>query len=150
MIILSMAFWIVGFQYFFELFAKRDRWYSRLGFLYAVYGCIGGIAFGFEGLYSEIFGFTDKMGVDAYSRFPIQMNIVLFWSGPAFPLSLLFLGIMLIIRKIVPVYVGVLIALGGVAFPVSHIIRIDWIAHISDLLLLSAVIIVPIILMKKK
>jgi hypothetical protein len=78
------------------------------------------------------------------------MNIVLFWSGPAFPLSLLFLGIMLIIRKIVPVYVGVLIALGGVAFPVSRIIRIDWIAHISDLLLLSAVIIVPIILMKKK
>lgn len=149
MIILSMTFWIVGFQYLLTLFSGSDPWYSRLGLVYAIYGCVGGIAFGFEGLYSEVFGYSDKMGVEAYSRFPMQMNLVLFWSGPAFPLSILLIGIMLIVRKMVPAYVGIWIALGGIAFPVSRIIRIEWIAHLSDVLLLSAVIILPVLLKKK-
>ena len=63
LIILSMAFWSVGFVTLFALFADRNPWYARLGLLYAIYGCLGGIAFGFEGIYSELFSVSEKAGL---------------------------------------------------------------------------------------
>ena len=134
-VIIGMVFWAAGFIGLFDLFKEKNLWYSRIGLLYAFYGCLGGIAFGFEGLYSQILN-IEKIGVNAFEEFPIQMNLVLFWSGPAFPLSLLILGVMMIVRKVQPVWISVLIIVGAIAFPASRISRIQWIAHVADLTLL--------------
>jgi hypothetical protein len=147
-IIVAMVFWIIGFMGIFDLLKEKNRWYARLGLLYAIYGCVGGIAFGFEGLYSAIFDISDKIGVTAHEKFPMHMNISLFWSGPAFPVTLTILGIVLSVRKIGPIWVNLLFTLGGIAFPVSRISRIEWIALTADVLLLIPVVVISVSLIK--
>ena len=139
LVILGMVFWGVGFVGLFSMFRDKNPWYARLGLLYAFYGILGGIAFGFEGLYSQLFD-VEKVGVEAFERFPTQMNLVLFWAGPAFPLSLIVLGVMIMVRKVLPWWIGLLISIGGIAFPVSRISRIAWVAHVADLILLIPLI----------
>jgi hypothetical protein len=143
MIIISMVFWAAGLPAVFALFTEKHPWYARLGLLYAMYGCFGGAAFGFEGLYSALDG-SNKIGMEAYTSIPMQMNLVLFWPGPAFPLSMLILGIFLIYRKLANPITGALIILGAIAFPLSRIARITWIAHVADLVLLLGVIMLAI------
>jgi hypothetical protein len=140
-IILAMVFWAVGFNGLFDLFKEKKPWYARIGLLYALYGCIGGAGFGFEGIYSEIFNVSEKIAVTAYQKYPLQMNVSLFWSGPAFPLSLMIIGFMFIYQKINSFW-GVLFILGGIAFPVSRILRIESVAHLADIVLL-----IPLVLM---
>jgi hypothetical protein len=147
-IIVAMVFWIIGFMGIFNQLKEKNPWYSRFGLLYAVYGCVGGIAFGFEGLYSAIFDISDKIGVSAHEKFPMHMNISLFWAGPAFPLTLVILGIVLSVRKIGSVWINLLFTLGGIAFPVSRISRIEWIALAADILLLIPVVVISISLIK--
>lgn len=149
-IIVAMVFWIIGFMGIFDLLKERNPWYARLGLLYAIYGCVGGIAFGFEGLYSAIFDISDKIGVSAHEKFPLHMNISLFWSGPAFPLTLTILGIVLSVRKIGPIWVNLLFTLGGIAFPVSRISRTEWIALTADVLLLIPVVVISVSLIKSQ
>jgi hypothetical protein len=144
MIIIAMVFWIIGFTAIFDLLKEKNPWYARLGLWYAVYGCAGGIAFGFEGLYSVVFDISDKIGMAAFEKFPMHMNIVLFWAGPAFPLTLIILGIMLFIRRIGNKWVNLLFTLGGIAFPISRISRIEWIAVVADILLLIPVVVISI------
>jgi hypothetical protein len=144
LIVLSSFFWIVGLMGLFDLFKEKNPWYARLGLIYALYGCVGGIAFGFEGLYSVLFGMSEKIGVEAYAQYPMQMNLVLFWAGPAFPLSFLAFGIMFGVRKIGPWWIALLLSLGGISFPVSRILRIEWVAHVSDLLLFIPVCIISL------
>ncbi|MFN8344562.1 MAG: hypothetical protein U0X91_06150 [Spirosomataceae bacterium] len=136
---LSMLFWAIGMMGLFDVLKEKTPFYARLGLLYAMYGIFGGVAFAFEGVYSEIFNVSDKIGAEAHQLFSTQMNILLFWSGPAFPLSLLILGIVYIRTKSFSRWVGALMALGAVAFPLSRISRTLWIAHLSDLLLLLPV-----------
>jgi hypothetical protein len=138
-LILGMLFWTVGFSGLFGYIKDLLPAYSRLGLIYACYGCLGGIAFGFEGLYSAIL-VRDKLGVMAFNEFPTQMNLVLFWAGPAFPLSLLCYGITIVWKKIFSMASGILMIVGAAGFPVSRILRIEMIAHVVDLLLLCAVV----------
>lgn len=137
LVFFSMLFLSIGFIGLFDLLKQKLPLYSRLGFLYAMYGIFGGTAFAFEGLYSDIFNISDKIGVEAARLYPVQMNLVLFWSGPAFPLSLLILGIVLARTKTVKWWVGTLLSLGGITFPISRILRIEWLAHLNDILLLG-------------
>lgn len=146
---ISMVFWVFGFIGLFEVIKVKAPIYARLGLFYAIYGAFGGVAFALEGVYSEIFNVSDKIGVKAHQLYPIQMNILLFWSGPAFPLSLLFLGIAYIRLKSFTWWVGLLLALGAVVFPLSRIMRTEWIAHISDLLLLIPVCVIAYSFWKK-
>jgi hypothetical protein len=138
-IILSMLFWAVGLQGVFGIFKDENPWYSRLGLLYAMYGCLGGIAFGFDGLFSEILQSESKIGLSGYERFPLQMNLVLFWSGPAFPLSMLILGGFLIYGKKATVLTGILLIVGAIAFPLSRILRMELMAHLADAVLLAGI-----------
>jgi len=143
-----MVFWSVGFVGLFSMFRENNPWYARLGLLYAFYGVLGGIAFGFEGLFSQLFG-VEKAGVDAFERFPLQLNLVLFWAGPAFPLSLLVLGVMIMVRKVQPWWIGLFMCIGAVAFPVSRIMRIAWVGHAADLILLVPLVSVLLISVMK-
>jgi hypothetical protein len=91
-------------------------------------------------LFSEIFQLGSKIGVDAQEKFPLQMNLVLYWSGPAFPLSMMILGGFLTYRKKVSALTGALLIIGAITFPVSRILRTEWISHLADFTLLAGVI----------
>lgn len=136
-IILSMVFWSAGMMGLFRGFSGA---YAKIGLLYGLYGCLGGIGFGFEGLYSVVLGISDKIGVEAHAKAPMAMNLVLFWAGPAFPLTLMIWGVTASLKKVVPVWIGILFFLGGVLFPVSRILRIEWVAHVADVTLLVGVV----------
>jgi hypothetical protein len=64
---------------------------------------------------------------------------VLYQSGPAFPLSLLILGIVPVYCKKVSWPAGILLSLSGISFPVGRILRNVALAHTTDFLLLAAI-----------
>ncbi|GAB4060759.1 response regulator transcription factor [Catellatospora paridis] len=66
----------------------------------------------------------------------LTAGLLLWWIGPLFPLTLFALGAGLIRSRQLPVVVGLLMCAGAILFPASRIPRIEWIAHIVDLLLL--------------
>ena len=138
----SMLFWAIGFMGLFGLLKESIPIYSKLGLLYAMYGIFGGVAFALEGIFEEALASGDQIGVNAAELFPLQMNLVMFQSGPAFPLSFLVLGMVLAARKKVSWLAGILLSLGGVTFPLGRIIRMETVAHLTDLVLLVAVFLI--------
>lgn len=52
LVILGMVFWMAGSIGLYDMFKEKNVLYARLGLLYAFYGCLGGIAFGFEVLFT--------------------------------------------------------------------------------------------------
>ncbi len=150
LIILAMVFWAVGFVGLFGLLKKESPWFSRFGLLYAFYGCLGGIAFGFEGLYSTIFDLSDQVGLEAFEKYPLHMNLVLFWAGPAFPLTLLLFGVMWIFHRKSARWIGLAMAFGGILFPISRILRIELVAHLADLVLLVPVTAILLTFIKER
>ncbi len=135
-IAVATVFWIPAFIGLFALLKERMPRYATWGLLVAIYGCIGGAAFGLEGLFAEAFSIPHELRREAWARFPTTFNLTFFWPGPLFPLSLLVLGAMLIRTRSMPRWAGILICLAAIAFPVSRIPRIDLVAHAADVLLL--------------
>jgi hypothetical protein len=135
-IALATVFWIPAFIGLFDLLKDRMPRYATWGLLVAIYGCIGGVAFGLEGLFAEAFRISHDVRREAWASFPTAFNVTFFWPGPLFPLSLLILGAMLIRTRSLPLWAGVLICLAAIAFPVSRIPRIALVAHAADLLML--------------
>jgi hypothetical protein len=134
-LVISMIFWIPAFTALFKLLRYQMPHYTSIGFLIAIFGCISGANFGMVGVFSEAFGISHQTYLAEAARHSFAFNLLLFWSGPLFPLSLLVLGINLIIKKTLPVWTGLLICLGAIAFPLSRIPRIESLAHIADFLL---------------
>jgi hypothetical protein len=110
--------------------------YATWGLLIAIYGCIGGAAFGLEGLFGEAFRIPHDARREAWAQFPTTFNLTFFWPGPLFPLSLLILGAMLIRTRSIPLWAGLLICLGTIAIPASRIPRIALAARAADVLML--------------
>ena len=136
LIAVATAFWVPAFAGLFGLVKERMPRFAAWGWLVAVYGCIGGAAFGLEGLFAEAFRLPHDVRRDAWARFPTAFDLTLFWPGPLFPLSLLVLGAVLMRTRSVAPWVGALLCLAGIAFPASRIPRIDLVAHAADLLML--------------
>lgn len=103
----------------------------------------------FLGYLTTIFNISHEEYLKELSAYPFSSQLLLFATGPLFPLSLLILGINLLRKKAVPVWVGILLCIGAIAFPSSRIPRIEWIAHIADVLLLIPTVAVGFILLKK-
>ena len=134
-LVLSMMFWIPAFIGLFDFLKDKMPTYSSIGFLIATYGCISGVNFGMVGVFSEAFQIPHDVYLGEAARHPLAFNLLLFWSGPLFPLSLLVLGVNLLRKKVVPSWTAILICVGAVAFPLSRIPRIEILAHIADILL---------------
>jgi len=131
----STVFWIGCFAVLFGLVRRDSPRYASFGFILAVYGCIGGANFGMVGVFSEAFGISHRAYLDGAAAHAVWFNLLLFWPGPLFPLSLFVLGIQLARKRVIPGWAAAMICLGALAFPVSRIPRIEWIAHTADLLL---------------
>lgn len=110
--------------------------YAGWGLLTAIVGFISGVGFAFTGVYTEIFSISHESYIAGFSKYPVASNLLLFQTGPLAPLSLIVLGIVFLKTRVVKLHVGLLIALGGIAFPLSRISRIEWVAHFADTLLL--------------
>ena len=135
LVAIATVFWIPAFVGLFDLLKDKAPRYAAAGLMAAIYGCVGGVGFGLDGLFAEAFGLSHQTRLDAWARFPTAFNVVLFWPGPLFPLSLLVLGAMLVRTRSVPRWAGILICLSGVAFPLSRIPRVAAVAHAADVLL---------------
>lgn len=141
--VLSFLFWIFAFQGMFEQIKEVYPRFAVWGFFLAVYGCLAGNNFGVDGIFIDAFnhlfpnsevGFNGKSGPAALIAF--------FLPGALAPLSWLILGIVFIIQKKIPIWVGLLLIIAAIGFPLSRIPRIDWLAHIDNGLLLLCMIII--------
>jgi hypothetical protein len=137
LLIFGSVFWIAGFVGIFRLLRDRTPRYAAGGLLLAIYGAVcGGAAFAFQGLFAELYDISHEAAIEALASHPFVANAIFWVGGPAFPVSLLILGIVLARTQTVPLWVGLLLSLGGALFPVARIPRIDLVAHLVDLLML--------------
>jgi hypothetical protein len=133
-LVFSMVFWIPALLVLFSLVKDRMPNYAAWGFLVAVYGFVSGVNFGFLGVLTEIFSIPHEKYIQELSKYPVSSNLLLFQAGPLAPLSLVILGIVFLYTKVVDWKIGLLIMLGGIAFPISRMSRIELFAHVADIL----------------
>lgn len=137
LLIIGSIFWVPAFLALFDMLRERMPNYASWGFLLAVYGCLcGGVAFALRDILTVVFNIPHHTMLTTLSQYPALTNIIFWIGGPAFPISLLILGIVLARTRTVPAWVGMLIAVSGALFPASRIPRIEWVAHIVDFMML--------------
>jgi len=135
LLIVSLFFWIPALTGLFAMLKEKMPQYAVYGLWVAVFGCISGVCFGFLGYLTTIFNISHETYLKTLSDYPVTSQLLLFATGPLFPLSLVLLGINLI-RTTSGIWIGLLIFLGGIAFPAGRILREPMLAHVADLLLL--------------
>lgn len=138
LLIIALLCWIPAFHYLFGLVAVSAPRYAKWGWLLALYGCISGVCFAFLGYITIVLNIPHDTYIKALEHYPISSGILLFWAGPLFPLSLLVLSGVLYRERVAPGWVCLVLAIGALLFPISRIQRVEWLAHISDLLVLIA------------
>jgi len=137
LLIVGSVFWVLAFTALFDLLKDRHPRYAAWGLMVAIYGCLcGGVGFALRDIITLLLHIPHKQILEAFAQYPIFENIVFSVGGPAFPMSLLVVGIVLTATKKVPLWIGVLMGLSGVLFPVSRIMRIEMIAHATDVCML--------------
>src|SRR3954469_7893981 len=136
LIIFSMFFWIPALTGLFSMIKNETPRYAVWGLWIAVFGCISGVCFAFLGYLATIFNISHDQYLKLLSHYPVTSQVLLFGSGPLFPLSILVLAITLVLKRSVPVGIGILFCLAAIAFPLSRIPRVEWMAHIADLAML--------------
>src|SRR5436190_3157009 len=136
LIIFSMFFWIPALTGLFSLIKNEMPRFAVWGLWIAVFGCISGVCFAFLGYLATILNISHEQYLNSLSHYPVTSQILLFGSGPLFPLSILVLGITLMLNGSVPVWIGILFCLAAIVFPLSRIPRVEWMAHIADLAML--------------
>ena len=137
LIIFSMFFWIPALKGLFSMVKNEMPRYAVWGLWIAVLGCISGVCFAFLGYLTTIFNISHEQYIDSLSNYPISSQVLLFQSGPLFPLSILILGIILMLKRSVPLWMSILFCMAAIAFPFGRVPpRNEWIAHITDLALL--------------
>src|SRR4030095_1694867 len=136
LIIFSMFLWIPALTGLFSLMKNKMPQYAVWGLWIAVFGCISGVCFAFLGYLATIFNISHEQYLTSLSNYPVTSQILLFGSGPLFPLSILVLGINLMLKRSVPLGIGILFCMAAIAFPLSRIPRVEWLAHLADLAML--------------
>ncbi|MCC5929516.1 MAG: hypothetical protein JJU28_09745 [Cyclobacteriaceae bacterium] len=141
--VLSFTFWIMAFYGMFIKVHIAFPRLSTLGFLIAVYACIGGAGFGFDGIYTDAMGIksiSDARSLHAELGFPLIVS--LFLPGALFPLGLVMAAILLVRSKQVKTWTGIFLMVAAIGFPLSRMPRIDIVSHIDNVLLLMSHIII--------
>lgn len=142
LIVVSMFLWIPALAGLFGKLKAHLPRYAVWGYWVAVWGCISGICFAMLGYLATVFAISHNSYLETLSRYSLSSQFLLFASGPIFPLSLLVLGINLLRTKNVTTAAGLLLCIGALAFPASRISRIEWVAHVADVLLLAACVMI--------
>ena len=111
---------------------------SALALPVFLYGIMGGAAFGFQGVFEDIFHRSADASLDALADHPFAANLLLWIPGPVMPLSLFALGAVLGRKRLVPLWTAALLCAGALAFPLSRIPRVDLVANLADAVLVVA------------
>ncbi|MEV0455806.1 hypothetical protein [Catellatospora methionotrophica] len=134
---LSVPVWTYGILALLDRMGTVLPRYAAALRLLALFGVVAGAAFGFQGFFEQVYGMDAAGSLAALEQHPVTAGLLLWWTGPLFPLTLLLLGAGLIRTRQLPLPVGLLICAGAVLFPASRIPRAEWIAHIVDVVLLA-------------
>ncbi|SEN75525.1 hypothetical protein [Lihuaxuella thermophila] len=148
--IISSVFWIPAFMGLFGMLKNKMPYYANMGLFIAIYGCVSGALFGFTDIYDAIFHISHDESLQAFTQYPLHLSMSLYWAGPLFPLSLAIVAVVLIWKREVPVWAGILLAAGALLFPVSRIPRLELVAHATNLLLLIPLVCIGWTLWNKK
>jgi hypothetical protein len=138
LIVVATVCWITGIAAVFRLIEPRVPRYAAIGLPLAVYGFVGGAAFGVQGMNEELLGVSHDHAVRLLNEHPLAAFAAFWIAGPLFPVSLFVLGLVLARIRATPVATGLLISAGAVVFPLSRVPRAVVVAHLADLLLLVA------------
>jgi hypothetical protein len=133
---LGVSCWLIGLIALYGQLRPRAPRYVDAVLPLTVFGATGGLAFSVQSIHEEMFGISHAAAVERLNEFPLAANALYWICGPLFPLALVALGVLLLRLRAAPVAIGVLVVLGGLAFPLSRITREVSIAHVADLLLL--------------
>lgn len=136
LIVVATVFWVTGLAALFRLVEARAPRYAAVAFPLAVYGCVGGAAFGVQGLCEELFGVPHDTAVDLLRHHQAAAEAAFWFAGPLFPVSVFVLGAVLVRLRLVPLPTAVLLSVGAVLFPLSRVPREVLVAHLADLVLL--------------
>jgi hypothetical protein len=134
-IILTTPFSIFGFSGIFGKFKTEMPYYANWGFILYLFGAVASVNFGMRGVFGEFFGITLSDLENATQQHPLAFTLLFFAIGPAFPLSLLLIGINLWRKKLDKRWIATLLIIGALSFPPSRISRMEALMHLSDLLL---------------
>ena len=149
-LIFSMVFWIPALLFLFTLVGSKTPNYAAWGFLIAVYGFVSGVNFGFLGVLTDVFSISHEKYIQGLGEYPVSSNLLLFQAGPLAPLSLVVLGIVMFFTRVVDRKIALLIALGGILFPLSRISRSEVLAHISDTVQMIPMAVLGVQVVRKK
>jgi hypothetical protein len=137
-LVLAMTLWCFGLVGLMERVRPAAPRIAPVLLLYLLFGVTGGMAFGFQGFFEAVFGANAAESLDALAVHPLESTLLLWIPGPMMPTGLLLLAILLAWRRLVPLWTAGLLALGGIAFPLSRIPRIDLVAYLADGLIVIA------------
>ncbi|MGC4036236.1 MAG: hypothetical protein QM764_09755 [Chitinophagaceae bacterium] len=136
LLFLSVLFWIPALIVLFDLVKEKYPNYAAWGLLIAIIGFISGANFAMVGVMSEIFNIDHDSYLRGFSNYKLSADILLFQSGPLAPVSLLVLGVVLWRTRSVAPLIASLIIVGAILFPLSRILRVEWVTHVCDIFLL--------------
>ncbi|WP_345354561.1 hypothetical protein [Actinoallomurus liliacearum] len=136
LIVAATTCWLVGLVAVYRLIEPRVPRYAAIALPVAIYGCVGGASFGLQGMHEELFNVSHTEAVRLIEQHPAAAYVTFWFAGPAFPLSLFVLGVVLTRIRAVPWPIGVLLFGSAIAFPISRVPREIAIAHLADLALL--------------
>jgi hypothetical protein len=137
-LVLAMVVWAYGLIGLLGAVRPHAPRYAAVALPVFLYGIMGGAAFGFQGVFEDVFDQSADASLDALAAHPVAANLLLWIPGPVMPLSLLALGAVLGRTRVIPLWSAALLCAGAVAFPVSRIPRIDLVAYLADALLVVA------------
>lgn len=136
LIALAMVPWVYGLIGEYERLRPRVPLLAGLWLLLLLIGMFGSIAFGLQGFFEGAFGISDRASLAALDGYPPHSLFVLWLPGPTFPLALLAFGAILGWTRMSPRWVVVMLCLAAIVFPLSRVLRLDWVAYIADVLML--------------
>ncbi|MEV4756905.1 hypothetical protein AB0J86_17580 [Micromonospora sp. NPDC049559] len=133
---LSIGAWLVGLAGIYERLRPAAPRYVAVALPLTVFACVGGLAFAIQSVQEVVFDVSHAVAVERLQEHPFAAYPLYWILGPAFPIALFLLGLAVWRLRAAPAWVGLLIALGALAFPLSRITRDANIAHVADVLLL--------------
>ena len=146
---LASVFWIPAFTGLFGLLKQKMPVYATWGLLIAIFSCFVGANFGFVGVYAEVFNIDHQTYIHEFAKYPVSSNLLLFATGPIFPLGMFVLAINLWRTRSVAGWLGFLLCIGAIIFPISRILRFPILANLADLFLLIPLICIGSIYFQK-
>ncbi|MBA2945228.1 hypothetical protein [Streptomyces himalayensis] len=131
----GIGIWAYGLLGVWERIGASRPWLGAVGVLATLLGMLGGVAFGLQGFFGALFDVSAQESLDASAEHPVATGLVLWLLGPILPGSFVLMGLALRLTRLAPTVIAVLVALGGVLFPLGRATRVEFIALSADLFL---------------